>query len=76
MGFLEKVYLNALVIELRKMGFKADKEKRVIVYYEGQIVGDYNADLTVEDIVICELKTNETVNGGDFYDSSKCFFLF
>jgi len=64
-GFLEKVYLNALVIELKKMGFKADKEKRVIVYYEGLIVGDYNADLTVEDIVICELKTHETLSVGD-----------
>jgi len=64
-GFLEKVYLNALVIELRKMGFKADKEKKVIVYYEGQVVGDYNADLTVEDVVICELKTNETLSVGD-----------
>ncbi len=64
-GFLEKVYLNALLIELRKMGIKADKEKRVLVYYEGQVVGDYNADLTVEDVVICELKTSEQLYEGD-----------
>ena len=38
-----------------------DREKRILVYYEGQIVGDYNADLTIEDVVICELKTNESV---------------
>jgi GxxExxY protein len=64
-GFLEKVYLNALYIELIKMGFKADKEKRVLVYYEGHVVGDYNADLTVENIIICELKTNESLYEGD-----------
>jgi GxxExxY protein len=64
-GFLEKVYLNALLIELTKMGIRADKEKRVLVYYEGQVVGDYNADLNVEDIVICELKTSEQLYEGD-----------
>ena len=64
-GFLEKVYLNALLIELLKMGLKTEKEKRVLVFYEGQIVGDYNADLTVEDVVICELKTSEQLYEGD-----------
>lgn len=64
-GFLEKVYLNALLIELTKMGLTATKEKRVLVYYEGQVVGDYNADLTVEDVVICELKTSEQLYEGD-----------
>ena len=64
-GFLEKVYLNALQIELQKMGLKAEKEKRVMVFYEEQIVGDYNADLTVECIVICELKTSEQLYEGD-----------
>lgn len=64
-GFLEKVYQNAMLIELTQMGFRADKEKRVLVHYEGSIVGDYNADLTVEDVVICELKTNEQLYEGD-----------
>lgn len=64
-GFLEKVYLNAILIELVKMGLNATKEKRVLVYYEGQVVGDYNADLTVENIVICELKTSEQLYEGD-----------
>jgi GxxExxY protein len=64
-GFLEKVYLNALYIELIKMGLKIDKEKRVLVYYEGHVVGDYNADLTVEDTIICELKTSESLYEGD-----------
>ena len=60
-GFLEKVYLNALYIELIEMGFKVGKHKRVLVYYKGQIVGDYTSDLIVEDVVICELKTSESL---------------
>ena len=60
-GFLEKVYLNALYIELIEMGFKVDKHKRVLVYYKGNIVGDYTSDLTVENVVICELKTSESL---------------
>jgi GxxExxY protein len=64
-GFLEKVYLNALLIELVKMGLIVTKEKRVLVYYEGEVVGDYNADLTVENVVICELKTSEQLYEGD-----------
>jgi GxxExxY protein len=58
-GFLEKVYLNAMFIELKKMGLKVEKEKRILVYYFGNIVGDYNADLIVEDIVAVELKAIE-----------------
>jgi GxxExxY protein len=64
-GFLEKVYLNALLIELTQMGLAATKEKKVLVYYEGQLVGEYNADLTVENVVICELKTSEQLYEGD-----------
>ena len=41
------------------MGYKAERQKRVLVYYKEHIVGDYSSDLTVEDVVICELKTNE-----------------
>jgi GxxExxY protein len=58
-GFLEKVYLNAMFIELKQMGLKVDKEKRILVYYFGNIVGDYNADLIVEDIIAVELKAIE-----------------
>jgi GxxExxY protein len=64
-GFLEKVYQNALLIELIKMGLNVTKEKRILVYYESQVVGDYNADLTVNDVVICELKTSEQLYEGD-----------
>ena len=60
-GFLEKVYLNAMYIELTSMGFKADKEKRILVYYFGNVVGDYNADLIVEQVVAVELKAMEVL---------------
>ena len=56
-GFLENVYQNALIIELEKTGLKAEKEKSVKVLYQGKIVGDYIADVIVEDKVILELKS-------------------
>jgi len=66
-GFLEKVYENAMYIELAEMGFNVDKQKRVLVYYNENIVGDYCADLLVESVVICELKTNESLALDDEY---------
>jgi GxxExxY protein len=55
-GFLEKVYQNALILELNKIGLQVENEKAIRVYYEGQIVGDYSADTIVEGKVILELK--------------------
>ncbi len=55
-GFLEKVYENALAIALRKMGLNVEQQKNIKVYYESEEVGDYYADLFVEDLVIVELK--------------------
>jgi len=55
-GFLEKVYENALAIELRKLGLNVEQQFPVPVYYEDVQVGDYYADLLVEDCVIVELK--------------------
>ena len=60
-GFLEKVYLNAMYIELISMGLKTEKEKRILVYYFGNLVGDYNADLIVEGVVATELKAIEVL---------------
>src|SRR5678815_4238887 len=40
-GFLEKVYENAMYIELTEMGFKVDRQKRILVYYNEHVVGDY-----------------------------------
>jgi len=55
-GFLEKVYGNAMAVELRKLGLDVSQEARVTVYYDGEVVGEYCADLLVADAVIVELK--------------------
>lgn len=55
-GFLEKVYENALAIELKKSGLSVKQQYSLPVYYEDQLVGNYFADLLVEDSVIVELK--------------------
>jgi GxxExxY protein len=60
-GFLERVYLNAMYIELTAMGFKVEKEKKILVYYLGNVVGDYQADLIVEDVIAVELKAIDTL---------------
>jgi GxxExxY protein len=56
-GFLEKVYENALLMELKARGLKAAAQYPIKVKYKDQIVGEYFADLLVEDQVIIELKT-------------------
>jgi len=56
-GFLEAVYQNALLIELGKNSLKAAKEIPIKVSYNGLIVGDYVADILVEDKIILELKS-------------------
>ena len=60
-GFLEKVYQRALLIELREMGFICKEEAPVKVYYEGINVGDYRADIIVDDCVIIENKAAESL---------------
>ena len=60
-GFLEKVYENALVLELRKMGLRAEQQKRVSVFYDEQLVGDYFADIIVEEAVVVELKAADAI---------------
>ena len=55
-GFLEKVYENALVIELNSMVLHTIQQKSINVYYEGQKVGNYFADIIVNDQVILETK--------------------
>lgn len=60
-GFLEKVYENALKIELMRMDLKIEQQKNITVLYETFEVGDYFADLIVEDLVIIELKAAESL---------------
>ena len=55
-GFLEKVYENALRIELTKLGLAVVQQKPIQVWYEQEIVGEYFSDLVVNDLVIIELK--------------------
>lgn len=60
-GFLEKVYENALMIELRDSGLECDNQQRIKVYYNEKIVGDYYADIIVENKVILEIKIAEEI---------------
>jgi GxxExxY protein len=60
-GFLEKVYENALAHELRKRGFKVVQQAPIHVHYDGVIVGEYFADLVVNDALILELKSVESI---------------
>jgi len=55
-GFIEKVYENALMIELKNEGLAAQQQYPVKVYYQEILIGDYVADIVVEDKVIVELK--------------------
>jgi len=55
-GFLERVYQNALFLELKARGFNVVAQKKISVYYKGVEVGDYYADLIVNDTIILELK--------------------
>nr|WP_320020816.1 GxxExxY protein [uncultured Draconibacterium sp.] len=60
-GFLEKVYHNALLIELQNEELKVESQKPIKVNYQGDVVGEYYADIIVEDVVILGLKATETV---------------
>ena len=56
-GFLESVYRKAMVIELGKAELKVEEEMPVKVYYDEHVVGNFSADLYVEDLIIVELKS-------------------
>jgi GxxExxY protein len=55
-AFMEKVYENALQIALQSMGLKVQQQEKIAVYFQGQVVGEYFADLLVENVVVVELK--------------------
>lgn len=61
-GFLEKIYERALAIELRKMGIAAHCQQPIKVYYEGELIGEYFADMVVGNKVILELKSGEAIH--------------
>lgn len=60
-GFLEKVYENALFLELAAMGLPCKRQKAIKVHYRNPIVGNYFADIIVNDLVIIELKAAEAL---------------
>ena len=60
-GFLEKVYENALMISFGENGIKAEQQLPIKVYFHEQIVGEYIADILIEDIVILELKAQDRI---------------
>ncbi len=60
-GFLEKVYENSMMVELKKRHLKVQAQVPVKVHYKGKIVGDYFADIVVEDQMILELKAIESL---------------
>jgi|SRR5208337_4022310 len=68
-GFLEKVYENALAIELRKSGLKAQQQYGIQVKYDGAIIGEFAADLLIEEKVIIELKAAKAL---DEFHMSQC----
>ena len=58
-GFLETIYHKAMLIELARAGLKAESEKRLTVHYGGQVIGEFSADIFVENEIIVELKSVE-----------------
>jgi len=61
-GFLEKVYENALLRELRMQGLNAESQVPVKVHYKGAIVGEYIADVIIESNVVIELKAQHQLS--------------
>ena len=55
-GFLEKVYENALVVELRQLGFQVAQQHKIEVRYKDVLVGDFVADILIENCIIIEVK--------------------
>jgi GxxExxY protein len=65
-GFLEKVYENSLVIELVTAGFNVETQRPIQVHYAGEVVGEYFADILVEDAIIIELKAVKAIENIHF----------
>ena len=65
-GFLEKVYENALCQELRSVGLKCNRQQKIQVFYKGEKVGLYYADLIVEDQIIIELKASALIEEHEY----------
>jgi GxxExxY protein len=60
-GFLENIYVKSLIIEMKKRGMTPRDEVPIHVYYDGQLIGEYFADLVVNDLVILEIKAAKSL---------------
>lgn len=60
-GFLEKVYQNAMLLELKEKGFTVEAQKKIQVHYKETVVGEYFADILVNNTIILELKSCESL---------------
>lgn len=60
-GFLEKVYENALIIELESLGLQVKRQVPIKVYFKEKEIGNYFADIVINDLVIIELKATEVL---------------
>ena len=70
-GFLEKVYQNAMYLELKARGLKVESQKEIKVYFKQQLVGEYYVDLIVENKVIIELKATEVLMNAHVAQNNK-----
>lgn len=61
-GYLESVYKNSMLVELKKNGLNYEVEKPINVFYEGVLVGDFKADIVVEGVLILELKAVQSLH--------------
>jgi GxxExxY protein len=72
-GFLERVYQNALYFALLDEGLRCETEQPIKVYFDGKVVGDYRADILVENCIILELKAAEEFSSS--FDSQLINYL-
>ena len=72
-GFLEKVYENALMVLLHKEGIKTEQQAPISVYFDGEVVGDYYADILIDKEIILELKVAGNI--ADFHRAQALNYL-
>ena len=72
-GFLEKIYEEALSLELAKAGLNYDRQKAISVLYEGRVVGEHRLDLLVQELVVVELKATAGIE--DIHLATARFYL-
>ena len=65
-GFLESIYENAFIIELQKQNFKVERQREVIIKYDGVEVGRHRLDLIVDDTIVVELKAVKNIEDVHF----------